>query len=50
MTLKKPIFLNPPICNVLQPEGINNGELWGAEDLSHFEAFDIALRAKVEYE
>ncbi|MFN6539346.1 MAG: GIY-YIG nuclease family protein [Nostoc sp. EkiNYC01] len=50
IVLKKPIFLNPPISNVLQPEGINNGELWGAEDLSHLEAFDIALQAKVEYE
>lgn len=41
IALKKPIFLNPPICNVLPPEGINNGELWGAKDLSHLEAFDI---------
>ncbi|MEH2145647.1 hypothetical protein [Nostoc sp.] len=35
---------------VLQPEGINSGELWGAEDLSQLKAFYIALQAKVEYE
>ena len=49
ITLKNPVTLNPPVCDVFQPEGINIGELWGAEDLSLLEAFDMALKAKVEY-
>ncbi len=50
ISLKEPVVLNPPICNVLQPEGIYNGDIWQPENLSHIEAFKFALKIPVEYE
>ncbi|MEA5566940.1 GIY-YIG nuclease family protein [Anabaena sp. UHCC 0399] len=50
ISLTEPVLLNPPICDVLQPEGIDNGDIWRPENLSHLEAFQFALKIPVEYE
>ncbi|MBD2345161.1 GIY-YIG nuclease family protein [Anabaena subtropica] len=48
--LKEPVVIKPPICNVFQPEGIYSGDIWQAENLSHLEVFQLALKIPVNDE
>lgn len=50
IAVKEPVILRSAICNVFQPEDIDDGDLWEADDISQLDAFYAALKTKIKHE